>query len=76
MDEVDQQEERRAAQAEFDARAREVREANARLKPPATECEDCGDPLTPFRQFSYCVRCVECQTQFERQARSFKKKGS
>jgi len=74
VDELDLQEERRAAQEEFARRDREALASRLSQLPVATECEDCGDPLTPIRQLYRWARCVECQTIAEKAAKHFRKK--
>ena len=30
------------------------------------DCQDCGEELTEFRMQRGCIRCVLCQTRFEK----------
>lgn len=73
MDECDQAEEKRAAQEEFERKHREAMATRLAAMPPTTECEECGDPLTPIRQLYRWTRCVGCQEIVERSAKAYRK---
>lgn len=73
MDDCDLTEERRAAMEEADRKHAAELEARRLARPSQVDCIDCEEPLTPFRQFYRCDRCVECQTLFEK---SVKTKGA
>lgn len=60
-----------AIQAESAALAATVRNAQAAVRPldtPVEDCEDCGEeiPLARRRAAPHAVRCIDCQTAFER----------
>lgn len=40
-------------------------------RPPATECQECEEPITPARQALRLQLCLDCARRRERAARMF-----
>lgn len=60
-----------AIQAESAALAATVRNAQAAVRPlenPVEDCEECGGEIPEARRRAapHAVRCIDCQTEFER----------
>ena len=72
-DEIDALTDRQAAEAEFDRRKRQI-EADWQASQPAREfCADCEEAISPTRQEMRAIRCVGCQTDYERRRKLFGK---
>lgn len=72
-DEIDALTDRQAAEVEFNHRKRQIEADWQASQPPKEFCADCDEALNPIRQEMRAIRCVGCQTEYERRRKMFRK---
>lgn len=71
MDELDQLEDRHAAEMEFERRQREAEAAKQASRPQVDNCVECDELLPELRKQMHCNFCVDCQALRERRQKLF-----
>lgn len=71
MDEIDRLEDRNAQEVEFARRDKEAQAAKLASQPEVENCVVCDEHLPGLRRAMHCIRCVDCQTLYERRQRLF-----